>query len=634
MELMADKARFQISDTSDHVAQTAFLAVTVVAVAVALQVFLGRTGERIATQLCVNIAAIVSLSIFSGNSGIVSFGHAAFLGIGAYLSGILTMPSVIQGSALPNLPEFMAAHELSLLASFIVVAAVGAIIALVIGLPISRLNGASATIATLGILIIVHSVLVGTRDITRGSQTFYGVPRLTTLELALVASVVFVCIARLYRESRYGLMLRAVRDNEPAAVSIGINPRRARQIGWVVSGTLATVAGALYGHMLGAFSPREFYFTMTFGMVAMLIVGGMMTVSGAVWGVIVVTLLQDSVRQIEGGFTLGPVEFPQIFGLTTATLGLLILLVIWLRPDGIFGKREASLPGLQRLIRRRSRHHGASKEEDRSYKVSKSAIANQRSSNSLKIENLTKRFSGLTAVDCASFSVPIGTITGLIGPNGAGKSTIVNLLTGHLPSSEGSVRFGSADVLQTPTHRIAQLGLVRTFQNNRLFENLTVYENILVTALAAGYSRRKAVDIAQRELNALDLLSEAKELASSLPYGARKRLEIARCLAQEPTLILLDEPAAGMNPEETADLGKRLETLSQERGFGTLLIDHDLEFVNKLSSSIIVLNRGRVIAEGTPEDIRNNPDVIEAYIGKGRTALAAGVPGDSFPQPT
>ncbi len=573
-------ARLPQERRARQVLETVLLLAVIALVAIGLAWFLGRMGERIAVQLCLNICAIVALAVFSGNSGIVSFGHAAFLGIGAYLSGILTMPAVLQASVLPALPGFLAGHELTLFPALAATALAGLIFGLLTGLPIARLAGASATIATLGLLIIVHSVLVGARDITRGSQTFYGVPRLTTFEVAVGAAIAFVVIARLYRESRWGLALRAARDQEPAAVAIGINPRRARLIAWCLSAAMATVAGALYGHMLGAFSPRDFYFSMTFAMVAMLIVGGMTTVSGAVCGAILVTLLQDAVRQVEGGFTIVGLEVPQIFGLTTVALGIAILLVIFLKPDGIFGQREAGVGALAARV--------ASRLPRGPEPASPAAVP--RDTPPLAVRDLVKRFEGLSAVDGASFEVAPRQVTGLIGPNGAGKSTIVNLLTGQMPATSGDVRFGGEALTGMAPHRIARLGLARTFQNNRLFEKLTVYENVLVAALVSGLDARAAAARALRELVALDLLGHADTLASGLPYGARKRVEIARCLALEPRLILLDEPAAGMNPAETADLAVRLARLCEERGVGLLLIDHDLDFVNRLSSSIVVVS--------------------------------------------
>jgi len=591
---------------ADQIGETVLLVALIAGISLAMWLVLGRTGERIATQMCVNVAAVVALSVFTGNSGIVSFGHSAFMAIGAYTAGLLTMPAGLQKMAVPMLPAFIAGHEMSFALALVAVVVVGLVVAFASGLPISRLQGASATIATLGLLIIVHSVLIGAREITRGSQTFYGVPRVTTFWVALGAAIAFAILARMFRESRWGLELRAVRDNESAAEALGINAQRARLVGWTVSGALAAVAGALYGHMLGAFSPHTFYFGLMFAMVAMLIVGGMATVSGAVVGVVVVTMLQDTVRQFEGGFTVAGVEMPSVFGLTTVALSVAILLVIWLRPEGLLGRRELRLPGFGALFR------AFGPRAEPAAPVAVRAVA------PLDVDGLSRSFAGLKAVDNATFDVPSARVTGLIGPNGAGKSTLVNLLTGQFRADEGRAHFGETDITALSPHTIAKLGLSRTFQNIRLFGNLTVFENVLVAALPHASGRADARARALREIEALDLGGEAGTYADNLPYGARKRLEIARCLAMEPAMILLDEPAAGMNPEETSDLADRLTALTETRGIGLLLIDHDLEFVNRLSSSIVVINRGAVIARGTPEEIRHNDAVIEAYIGRGR----------------
>ncbi|MEM6943668.1 MAG: branched-chain amino acid ABC transporter ATP-binding protein/permease [Pseudomonadota bacterium] len=603
MTSASDRARLGVS--------AALTAILLIGIVLALTLALGRQGERMATQLSINVAATVALAVFSGNSGIVSFGHAALMGVGAYLSGILTMAAGLQRSALPMLPDFLAGHEMPVLAALVIVAVAGAGFSLAVGLAISRLAGASATIATLGLLIIVHSVLVGARELTRGSQTFYGVPRVTDLTVALAAAVVFIALAFLFRESRHGLRLRAVRDDEAAAQAIGIDPRRARLVGWIASGTLAAVAGALYGHMLGAFSPQTFYASLTFALVAMLIVGGLTTVSGAVVGAIVVTLAQDAVRQVEGGFTIAGVEMPSVFGLTTVALAVFILLALWLRPDGIVGTREIGWPWLARRI--------AKLLPKRTTAASSPQISEI---GDLEVEGLTRRFGGLVAVNAASFRAPGGTVTGLIGPNGAGKSTIVNLLTGHDRASAGRMAFGPVNLSALPPHGFAALGIARTFQNLRLFANLTVRENVLVAGLASGLSRAEASALADRALSRMDLRARAGTPASALPYGEAKRLEIARCLALRPRFILLDEPAAGLNPDETNDLADRLARLSVEDGIGMLLIDHDLGFVNRLSSAIVVINKGEVIAAGAPDAVRADPAVIEAYIGRSDRAEA------------
>ena len=330
------------------------LAVLLGAVAMLTWVF-GRTGERIAVQMCVNITAVVALAVYCGNTGIVSFGQGAFMTLGAYLSGILTMPAALQRSALPDLPGWLAGYELAVWAALPLVALAGLMLALITGSAIARLVGASATIASLGLLIVIHSVAVGATQITRGAKTFFGVPRITDLMFFLAAAVLFILIARAFRESRWGLYARAVRDDEDAATALGIAPRRARLIAWSLSGAMATVAGALYGHILGAFSPASFYLGLVFTHVVMMIVGGMSSVGGAVVGVFAVTALQNSVRNLEGGATVLGITLPEVFGLTTIALGLAILLVIWLRPQGIVGRFElgpGADSGVLRGIRR------------------------------------------------------------------------------------------------------------------------------------------------------------------------------------------------------------------------------------------------------------------------------------------
>ncbi|WP_187431507.1 Vitamin B12 import ATP-binding protein BtuD [Roseobacter fucihabitans] len=593
-----------------NIARTAVCLALLGAVVLVLTVVFGRSGERIAVQMCINVAAVVALCVYCGNTGIVSFGHGAFMAIGAYVSGILTMPAAIQRTALPDLPSFLAGHEMSLWLSLPLVALAGLAFAALSGSAIARLMGASAAIASLGLLIITHSVAVGAREITRGSQTFFGVPRVVDLTLAFGAAVVFIILARLYRESPAGLFARAARDDPDAAAALGINPQQTRFVSWCLSGMMCAVAGALYGHMLGAFSPASFYLSLVFAHVAMMIVGGMASVGGAVTGVIGVTLLQDGVRQFEGGFDLFGIAIPAVFGLTTVSLGLAILLVIWLRPTGLVGSFELGPGAGARLFKNIIR-------------PSDPAPAPTRVKESVLVaDGLSKSFAGVKAVTNMSFEAPTGRVTGLIGPNGAGKSTLVNLITRQYHADGGQTRLSDHDLSTVSREDIARAGISRSFQNLRLFQGLTVYENVIVSALAAGHTRRRAAEVALRELQAFDLGAWAATPAQSLPYGARKRLEVARALAQEPVILLLDEPAAGMNPSETDDLADRLVKIRDERGLGILLIDHDLRFVNRLSSWTVVMHRGTLIAQGTPEDVRANPAVIEAYIGRGRTAAA------------
>lgn len=562
----------------------------------------GLSGQRLMTLFCVNLCGVLALQLFSGNSGIISFGHTAFMGVGAYVSAWLTMPAALLQTTLPNLPSLIGGYELALPLSLLIVSGVGVLLAALSGLPIARLGGASASIATLGFLIIIYSVLAAARDFTRGNQAFYGVPRTTGIVVALVFACLFILVARLYRDGRFGLMMRAARDNETAAVAIGINPRRMRLVAWVISGGMAAIAGALYGHMLGAFTPKDFYFHLAFTYVAILIVGGMATVTGAVVGVGLVMFLQELLQQFERGFEIGPIHIPEVFGLPIVGVSLAILAVLWLKPSGLFGLSEFA----QGFFERKS----GPEQADAAPSFPRAEVGEP-----LHITNACKSFAGLTAVDDVSFLVEQQQITGLIGPNGAGKSTLVNAITCLYPLNSGNVSVGNQQVNMLPSHRVSSVGISRTFQNIRLFTGLTVEENVAVAALANGASLAEARARARQELAFVGLNSIADRAADSLPYGARRLLEIARALATDPRFLLLDEPAAGMNPEETGELSERLRVLPKQRGLGLVLIDHDLKFVMSLCDRVVVLNRGRLIANDTPSKVQVNPSVIEAYIG-------------------
>ncbi len=253
------------------------------------------------------------------------------------------------------------------------------------------------------------------------------------------------------------------------------------------------------------------------------------------------------------------------------------------------------------------------------------------SENILTLENVTMRFGGITAVNSLDLHVPQDGIVGLIGPNGAGKTTVFNVISGFYTPQEGSIVFNGKNIRGTKPHNVCKLGMARTFQNIRLFQNGTALQNVMVgqhvrqktgwmsAMLCLPQSHREEKEIRKNSLDLLDklgLLSHADEMATSLPYGAQRRLEIARALATRPSFLLLDEPAAGMNPQESMELMHFIRRIRDEFGLTILLIEHDMKVVMGVCEHIWVLEYGMLIANGNAEAIRTNPRVIEAYLGE------------------
>ena len=249
----------------------------------------------------------------------------------------------------------------------------------------------------------------------------------------------------------------------------------------------------------------------------------------------------------------------------------------------------------------------------------------------LSVKDLVMRFGGLLAVDQVAFDVNKNEIFSIIGPNGAGKTTVFNCVSGFYKPSEGQIQLFGENITGKPSHKVAQHGLVRTFQNVRLFKNLTAIENLLVAQhnhMSAGFlagllnlpsykrSEKQALANAVKWLDFMGLRELANREAGNLAYGHQRRLEIARCMITQPKLLLLDEPAAGLNPSETDELKQLIKDLRDNHGISVLLIEHDMKLVMDISDHIVVINQGTPLASGTPEQVRNNPAVIKAYLGE------------------
>ncbi|WP_374441227.1 ATP-binding cassette domain-containing protein [Stella sp.] len=553
---------------------------------------------RLLTQVAIYALLGLGYQFIFGLAGAFSLAQGAFFGIGAYVAALATLQWDWTGN-------------LTLPAAVLV--AVG--FATLVAVPVLRLSTHYFALATLGIAQVMLVLAIGWVDLTGGSNGLAGIPPLVVMgaqldgRAGMIAAWVLVALAGLglyqLRGSLLGLAFDVLRTDPFAAIAAGVPAERLRFCAFLASAGLAGLAGALQVHTIGVVSPEVLDFDIMVRCLVICVVGGVARTSGTIVGAFLVVLVPELFQVLEGYRLLA--------------FGALLLAAILFFPEGIVGWLEAA----------RARWLGATPFTQKLPTLrapGRSLMATTRPV--LSLERVSKNFGGVVALEGVTLKVARGEIFGLIGPNGSGKSTLVNVVTGLAAPDEGRVVISGEDMTGRLPSRIAAHGVARTFQTVHLHPTLSVLDNVAVArmgdlpgslrgalaAIGADGRLRRARAEAVAVLDALGLGGDGLRPAGTLPPGAQRRLELARALARNPELVLLDEPAAGLSAPEQAYLAERLRVL-KTRGLAMVIVDHNLEFLLGLADRVACLDQGRVVAIGTPDQVRRDPAVVAAYVG-------------------
>jgi branched-chain amino acid transport system permease protein len=562
----------------------------------------GSARDLLVQELLVNLVIVLGLQVFIGTTGILSFGHLAFAQIAAYGAALAAIPAATKATSLPDLPLGLGDVELGPFGAVVIGVVVAVVLGALVGVAVARAGGLAATMITLAVLFVVDQAVKNWTELTRGAGGLSGVPRIATNTWLWLAALAALLAANWFGDTRQGRFAAATREDEIAAPAIGIDRFWPRFVAWVVSIAIVGVAGALRVQVVGSTNPDQYTLDIGVLLLAMLVVGGMRTVTGAFTGTVLITIGNEVARQLGDDF--GIERLPELF------VGVVLLAVMLLRPGGLLGDVDLRA-WLARKARRRSTRP-ASDDAEATPPVAR---------DELRAEGINVRFGGFRALEDAGVRVRPGEVVGLIGPNGAGKTTMFNVITGIVTEQSGRVTLGDRDLSDDPPHRVARAGLARTFQNLRLFGTLPVRENVAVAAVSAARYRPDvpAVDV-EVLLASAGLSAAADRPARTLDYGNQRRLELARAAALAPVFLLLDEPTSGMSDRESRAMVDHVRATARLVGAGVLVIDHDLAFITRISDHVVVLAEGRVLAEGTPAEVRADPAVAVAYLGRESTS--------------
>jgi branched-chain amino acid transport system permease protein len=582
--------------------QIRFIALAVIACLVAAPFVLNPFSITLLNYIGVYSLAAIGLALLTGVGGIVSFGQAAFVGIAAYSTAWVT--------ALNGYSPW-----LGLLLAVVLTCSIAAML----GFVTLRLQGHFLSLSTVawGLAIAFlfgniqglgeHNGISGIPPISIGPVALVESWQIYFLIWAIVGAMLLVCYNLL--DSRVGRAMRALRGGNTLVESLGISAFQIKLVTFVIAAFLGALSGWLFAHLGRFVSPGPFDASMGIEYLMMAMVGGAGSVLGGVVGAAIVTLLKNSVQDylpliVKGGS--GQLEI--------VVFSALFILFLQRARQGIVPFFAGFLPDMKM-----SRPPPATALPRREQPAPGTPL--------LKVSGAQRRFGGLVAVNNVSFEVRSGEILGLIGPNGAGKTTMFNLLTGALRANSGEIKFAGRSITRDAQFRIARSGISRTFQHVKLRPRMTLLDNVLLgtyartsSGLLAGAMRLNQAEEASARYEALQQLERVGlgdkpfELAGNLPLGNQRVLEIARALAADPTLLVLDEPAAGLRRQEKQKLAELLRSLRADH-LTILLVEHDMEFVMSLVDRIVVLDFGSKLCEGGPAAIRSDARVQEAYLG-------------------
>lgn len=584
------------------------------ALALALGAGYADTGTvQMWSFVVINILLAQGINLLTGISGQISLGHAGFFAIGAYTSAIA-------------LKSWGVPFPLAIVMATLAGSAVGYLLA---G-PAGRVREFYLAMMSLGFGLIVYELARELRGVTGGVMGMRGIPssQIGTLQvfgwhidtvayfrILLAMLLTVMLLLRNFVKSHYGRALYAVHASEIAAGSLGISQAAAKRTAYGVSAGLAGLAGACYAHMIGYLTPESFGLMRSIEILVMSIVGGLGSLAGQVYGAVLFTYLPQKLQAFN--------DYQYI------VYGLILVFIFTLLPKG--------LAGLLRTQTRYSKLDQLRPGPDAPPVAALSARPPAAADGPLiRVEQVVMEFSGLRALAGVSLDLRAGSITALVGPNGSGKSTLVNVVSGIYTPTAGRILYKGRNIAGWPSYKVARAGITRTFQDPRNVPSFTVRENILMGAhrryrhgaLAAAFN----TPVARREeggfLRQVDALMQAAGLAEyadalmgELPYGIQRLAEVARALASDADLLLLDEPAAGLSEPESERLIE-LVRLARDHGMAVMIIDHHMDFLAELAEQVIVFEAGEEIYRGDMDGMRTDPAVIQAYLGAEEPAHA------------